>query len=204
MPATQRSRAIRLLKARGILRLRDFASQGIEPETLSRLVEDGHIVRAARGLYQLPNAEVHASHSLAEAAALVPKGIVCLISALQFHELTLQVPSAIWMAIERTAWKPRITYPPLRFVRFSGWALTHGVERYPIGRHKVAITNPARTIVDCFRYRNKIGIDVAMEGLRTGIRQRKCAPDELWHYAKLARVWTIMRPYVDTVVADVT
>jgi len=77
------------------------------------------------------------------------------------------------------------------------------VERYPIGRHKVAITNPARTIVDCFRYRNKIGIDVAMEGLRTGIRRRKCTPDQLWHYAKMARVWTIMRPYVETVVPDV-
>ena len=133
----------------------------------------------------------------------MPKGIVCLISAPQFHELTLQVPSAIWMAIGRTAWKPRITYPPLRFVRFSGWALMDSVERYPIGRHKVAITNPARTIVDCFRYRNKIGIDVAMEGLRTGIRRRKCTPDQLWHYAKMARVWTIMRPYVETVVADV-
>lgn len=143
-----------------------------------------------------------AAYSLAEAATLVPKGIVCLISALQFHALTLQMPSTVWMAIERTAWKPAISYPPLRFVRFSGWAMTVGVEQYQIQSSPVSITNPARTIVDCFRYRNKIGIDIAMEGLREGIRQHKSTPDQLWQYAEKARVWTIMRPYVETVVAD--
>jgi CRISPR-associated endonuclease Csn1 len=110
----------------------------------------------------------------------------------------------IWMAIGRTAWKPTISYPPIRFVRFSGWALTDGVERYAIQSRKVSITNPARTIVDCFRYRNKIGIAIAMEGLRTCIRQKQCTPDELWQYGKKARIWTIMRPYVETVVADAT
>ncbi len=203
MPATQQTRALRLLKSRGMLRLKDFRAYGIEPETLARLVRHGQVIRPARGLYQLPDARVDASHSLVEAAALVPKGIICLISALQFHALTLQMPSTVWMAIERTAWKPTISYPPIRFVRFSGWAMTKGVLRHPIESRKVAITDPARTIVDCFRYRNKIGIDIAMEGLRTGIRQRKCTPDQLWHYAKMARVWTIMRPYVETVVADV-
>lgn len=185
-----------------MLRLRDFAAEKIEPETVARLVRDGQVVRPARGLYQLPDAPVDAAHSLAEAALLVPKGIVCLISALQFHGLTLQMPSAVWMAIERTAWKSNISYPPIRFVRFSGWAMTEGVERYPIQSVKVRLTNPARTIVDCFRYRNKIGLDIAMEGLREGIRRRKCTPDQLWQYAKKARVWTVMRPYVETVVAD--
>jgi predicted transcriptional regulator of viral defense system len=113
------------------------------------------------------------------------------------------MPSAVWMAIERTAWKPSISYPLIRFVRFSGWAMTEGIERYSIQSHQVPITDPARTIVDCFRYRNKIGIDVAMEGLREGIRQRKCTPDQLWQYAKKAHVWTVMRPYVETVVAHV-
>jgi predicted transcriptional regulator of viral defense system len=139
---------------------------------------------------------------LIEASVLVPKGIICLISALQFHTLTLQMPSAVWMAIERTAWKPTISYPPIRFVRFSGSSMTDGVERYPVLPREILITNPARTVVDCFRYRNKIGIDVAMEGLREGIRHRKCTTDQLWHYAKEARVWTVMRPYVDAVVAD--
>jgi predicted transcriptional regulator of viral defense system len=202
MAVTQRSRALDLLRSKGMLRLRDFAAERIEPETVARLVRDGQIVRPARGLYQLPDAPVDAAHSLAEAALLVPKGIVCLISALQFHALTLQMPSAVWMAIERTAWKPNISYPPVRFVRFSGWAMSEGVEGYRIESGKVRLTNPARTIVDCFRYRNKIGIDLAMEGLRQGIRQRKCTPDQLWQYAKKARVWTVMRPYVETVVAD--
>ncbi|MFZ0271207.1 MAG: type IV toxin-antitoxin system AbiEi family antitoxin domain-containing protein [Acidobacteriaceae bacterium] len=202
MAATQKERALGLLRTKGMLRLKDFIAKDIEPETLARLVRSGQVVRPARGLYQLSDAPVDATHVLAEAAALVPKGIVCLISALQFHGLTLQMPSAVWMAIERTAWKPTISYPSVRFVRFSGWAMTEGVERYPVQSRKLPITNPARTIVDCFRYRNKIGIDVAMEGLREGIRKRKCTPDELWRYAKKARSWTIMRPYVESVVAN--
>ena len=110
---------------------------------------------------------------LAEAATLVPKGIICLISALQFHELTLQMPSSVWMAIERSAWRPTISHPPIRFVRFSGWGMTEGVDTCSIESRPVSITNPARSIVDCFRYRNKIGTDVALEGLRKGMRRRK-------------------------------
>ena len=203
MAITQGSRALKLLKARGMLRLRDFIAEGIEPETLARLVRDAKVVHPARGLYQLPDAPIDASYMFAEAAVLVPKGIVCLISALQFHGLTLQMPSIVWMAIARTAWRPTISYPPVRFVRFSGWAMTEGVKLYSIQSRDVPITNPARTIVDCFRYRNKIGLDIAMEGLREGIRHRKCTADELWLYGKQARVWTIMRPYVETVVASV-
>jgi predicted transcriptional regulator of viral defense system len=111
----------------------------------------------ARGLYQRANASSDAGHSLAEAAALVPNGVVCLISTLQFHELTLQMPSKVWMAIDRTAWRPRIEYPPVRFVRFSGTTLTAGVKRHRIEGVEVTITDPARTIVDCFRYRGKSG-----------------------------------------------
>lgn len=202
MTSTQRTRALDLLKTKGMLRLRDFMAEHIEPETLARLLRDKKVVRPARGLYQLPEVQIDAAHTLTEATALVPKGIVCLISALQFHTLTLQMPSKVWMAIERSAWKPTISYPPIRFVRFSGWAMTDGVERYSIQSRKIPITNPARTIVDCFRYRNKIGIDIAMEGLREGIRHRKCTPDQLWQYAKRARIWTVMRPYVEAVAAD--
>ena len=201
MAITQGDRALDLLKSKGMLRLRDFMAEDIEPETLARMVRDEKIIRPARGLYQLPDTKIDAAYMFAEAAVLVPKGIVCLISALQFHELTLQMPSAIWMAIERSAWRPTISYPPIRFVRFSGWAMTAGVEKYPIQSREVPITNPARTIVDCFRYRNKIGLDTAMEGLREAIRHRKCTPDELWRYAKKARIWTVMRPYVETVVS---
>ena len=202
--STQKSRALQLLESKGILRLKDFLAEEINQETLARLVREGQVIRPSRGLYQLSDVPVDASHALSEAAALVPKGVVCLISALQFHQLTLQMPSSVWMAIERSAWKPTISYPSIRFVRFSGWAMTEGLERHPIQSRLVPISNPARTIVDCFRYRNKIGIDVAMEGLREGLLKRKCTPDQLWHYAKKGRVWTIMRPYVESAVAHVS
>jgi predicted transcriptional regulator of viral defense system len=200
--STQRTRALDLLKARGMLRLKDFVAEGIGPETLARLVREDAVVRPARGLYQFPDVQVEAAHTLAEAAALVPKGIICLTSALQYHELTLQMPAAVWMAIERTAWRPKIDYPPIRFVRFTGDSLTDGVERHRVEGVEVAITDPARTIVDCFRYRAKVGIDVAMEGLREGLRRRRCSPDELWRHARKARVWSVMRPYVEAMVSD--
>jgi hypothetical protein len=204
MPSTgaQRLRALDLLRARGMLRLKDFVAAGIGPETLARLVREQAVARPARGLYQLPDADVDAAHSLAEASVLVPKGVVCLISALQYHGLTLQMPSVVWMAIDRAAWRPKIDHPPIRFVRFSGSALTEGVERHRIENINVPITDPARTIVDCFRYRTKIGLDVAMEGLREGLRRRRCKPDELWRYARDARVWSVMRPYVEAMVSD--
>ena len=198
----QRLRALDLLKARGMLRLKEFVTEGIGPETLARLVREEAVVRPARGLYQLPDAQVEVAHALAEAAVLVPKGVVCLTSALQYHELTLQMPSAVWMAIDRAAWRPKINYPPIRFVRFTGSALTEGVERHRIESVDVPITDPSRTIVDCFRYRTKVGLDVAMEGLREGLRGRRCKPDQLWRYARQVRVWSIMRPYVEAMVSD--
>jgi hypothetical protein len=200
--SAQRTRALDLLKSRGMLRLKNFVAEGIGPETLARLVREEAVVRPARGLYQLPDARVEAAHSLAEAAVLVPKGVICLISALQYHELTLQMPAAVWMAIERTAWRPKIDYPRIRFVRFTGPALKDGVERHLIEGVAVPITNPARSIVDCFRYRGKVGLDVAIEGLREGLRRGRCTPDELWRHARTARVWSVMRPYVEAMVSD--
>lgn len=202
--SAQRIRALDLLKARGMLRLKDFTSEGIGPETLARLVREEAVVRPARGLYQLPDAQIEAAHMLAQATLLVPKGIVCLTSALQYHELTLQMPSAVWMAIERTAWRPKLDYPRIRFVRFTGASLTEGLERHNIEGVDVAITNPARTIVDCFRYRTKVGLDVAMEGLREGLRGKRCTPDDLWRYALKARAWSVMRPYVEAMASDAT
>ncbi len=200
--SAQRDRALDLLRSRGMLRLKDFMAEGIGPETLARLVREDAVARPARGLYQLSDAPIDATHTLAEAAALVPKGIVCLTSALQYHELTLQMPAAVWMAIERTAWRPRIDYPRIRFVRFSGDSLTDGVVRHRIEGVEVPITDPARTIVDCFRYRTKVGLDVAMEGLREGLRRRRCTPDELWRHAHRTRVWSVMRPYLEAMVSD--
>ncbi|MEZ0470838.1 type IV toxin-antitoxin system AbiEi family antitoxin domain-containing protein [Luteimonas salinilitoris] len=198
----QRVRALELLRVRPVMRLRDFIAHGIDPETLARLVREEVVIRPARGLYQLADAPIDARRTLAEVSALVPKGIVCLVSALQFHSLTLQTPSMVWLAIDRGAWRPKIDYPPVRFVRFAGWALTQGIERHRIEGVEVAVTDPARTIVDCFRYRAKIGLDVAMEGLREGLRQRKATADQLWRYGTKARVWSTMKPYVEAMVAD--
>lgn len=200
--SAQRAKAQAILQKGRLVRLRDLMQAGVGPETMARLVRDGIAVRPARGLYQLADATLDAHHTLAEAAALVPKGVVCLTSALQFHELTLQMPSAVWMAIDRTGWKPRVDYPPIRFVRFSGRALTEGVERHRVEGVEVKVFEPAKTIVDCFRYRNKIGLDIALEGLKEGLRRRRVTPDQLWRFAQHARVWSVMRPYVEAVVAD--
>ena len=203
-PAPQRANAIALLEGGGLIRLRDLQRAGVGPETLSRLVREGVATRPARGLYQLAGAAIDARHTLAEASALTSKAVVCLTSALQFHELTLQMPSAVWMAIDRAAWKPRIEYPRVRFVRFGTKALSEGVEHHTIEGVSIAVFNPAKTIVDCFRYRNKIGLDVALEGLREGLRSRKVTPDQLWQFARQARIWSVIKPYLEAMVADGT
>ena len=203
-PTKQRDTALHLLGQRGLVRMPDLRAAGVGPETVARLVRDGTVVRVARGLYELADTIPDTRRSLAEASALVPKGVICLTSALQFHELTLQMPSAVWIAIDRTGWKPKVEYPPVRFVRFSGHALTGGVKWHPIEGIDVPIFEPAKSIVDCFRYRNKIGLDIALEGLREGLRSGRVTPDQLWEFARTARVWSVMRPYIEAMVADGT
>lgn len=199
---TQRDTARNLFREKGLVRMRDLRDAGVGAETVARLVREGEITRVARGLYQLAGSMPDARRSFAEASALVPKGVICLTSALQFHELTLQMPSAVWIAIDRTGWKPKVEYPPIRFVRFSSRALKEGVKRHLIDGIEVPIFEPAKTIVDCFRYRNKIGLDIALEGLREGLRTKRATPDQLWEFARTARVWSVMRPYVEAMVAD--
>ncbi len=199
---TQRDQALALLADRGMARLSEFRRAGIAQETVARLAREGAILRLTRGLYQLPDAELDANHTLAEAAKLVPKGVICLLSAAQFHRLTVHTPSAVWMAIVRTARKPRIDYPPLRIVRFSGAAFTIGVGEHEIEGVPVRIYGPAKTIVDCFRYRTKIGLDVALEALREGLRQRLCTPDDLYRDAQATRTWAVMRPYLEAMLTD--
>ncbi|MCY3567159.1 MAG: type IV toxin-antitoxin system AbiEi family antitoxin domain-containing protein [Chloroflexi bacterium] len=203
-PAKQRDTALRHFRRQGLVRMPDLRDAGVGAETVARLVRDGTVVRVARGLYQLANANPDPRRSLAVASALVPKGVICLTSALQFHELTLQMPSAVWMAIDRTGWKPNLEYPPVRFVRFSGHALAGGVKRHLIEGIEVPIFEPAKSIVDCFRYRNKIGLDIALEGLREGLRSGRITSDQLWEFARTTRVWSVMRPYVEAMVTDGT
>jgi len=181
----------------GVLRPRDLDAHGIPRIYLSRLCERGLLDRVGRGLYVLPDADVSEHHTLAEAGKRVPHGVVCLLSALRFHGLTTQSPSEVWLAIANKAWRPQVDYPPLRFVRFSERTLEAGVEEHSIEGVLVRIYNPAKTVADCFKYRNKIGLDVALEALRDCRRQRRCTNDELWHYAKICRVANVMRPYME-------
>ena len=199
---TQRDTVRNLFHQKGLVRMRDLRDAGVGSETVARLVREGAVTRVARGLYQLAEVVPDARRSFAEASALVPKGVICLISALQFHELTLQMPSVVWIAIDRTGWKPKVEYPPMRFVRFSSRALREGMKRHLIEGIEVPIFEPAKTIVDCFRYRNKIGLDIALEGLREGLRTKRATPDQLWEFARTARVWSVIRPYVEAMVAD--
>ena len=203
LPSTsQRETACALLSEKGLVRMRNFRDAGVGAETVARLVREGAVERVARGLYQLPDAMPDPQRNFAEASALVPKGVICLTSALQFHEMTLQMPSAVWMAIDRTGWKPKVEYPSIRFVRFGTKAMSEGIKHHQIDGVAVPIFEPAKTIVDCFRYRNKIGLDIALESLREGLRAKRVTPDQLWKFARSARVWTVMRPYVEAMVAD--
>ena len=160
----------------------------------------GEIERLGRGLYALPGASGTAHQSLVEVAKRVPKAVVCLLTALRFHELTTQAPFEVWIALPRGAWKPRLEYPQLRVLRFSGRSLTAVIETHIIRGVKVRMFNPAKTVADCFKYRNKFGLDVALEALRECWREKKATMDELNHYAKICRVRNVMRPYVETLV----
>ncbi len=193
-------RILKLARGSGVVSSGEVRSLGIHHEYLRRLCSGGGLVRVGRGLYSLPNAEVTAHHGLAQAAKAVPKGVICLLSALRFHEIGTQSPHEVWLAIDRRAAGPRAKYPKMRIVRFSGKALTEGIDEHTIEGVRVKIYNPAKTVADCFKYRNKIGLDVALEALREAIRLRKCTVDELWNYAKVCRVAEVMRPYMEAIV----
>lgn len=192
---------LKLARDMGVLRVRDLTSRGIHPEYLRRLCRQGLMVRTGRGLYMAADADISAHHSLAQVAKLVPHGIVCLLSALRFHEIGTQNPHEVWIALERTAARPRIDYPPLRIVRFSGKGLTEGIEEYVVEGVTVKVTDPARTVADCFKYRNKIGLDVALEALKECRSSRACDIDDLWHHAKLCRVANVIKPYLEAMSA---
>lgn len=182
-----------------MVRASDLKRYGIPLVYLTRLCQKGLVERVGRGLYRLAQTETSEYLTLAEAAKLVPGGVVCLLSALSFHELTTQIPYEVWMAIDVKARRPKAAGVPLRIVRFSGKALTAGVEIHRIDGVPVKITCPAKTVADCFKYRNKIGLDVALEALRECRRQRKCSVEDLWHYSKICRVASVMKPYLEAI-----
>ncbi|HTF34773.1 MAG TPA: type IV toxin-antitoxin system AbiEi family antitoxin domain-containing protein [Myxococcota bacterium] len=196
-PRTAEQRALAIVRKTGILRPRDLDREGIARTYLQRLARRGLLERAGRGLYRLSSADLTEHHGLAAASKLVPNGVVCLLSALQFHDLTTQAPHEVWLAIDRLGWRPRQTTPPLRIVRFSGRALTEGVKVHTIEGVRVPIYSPAKSVADCFKYRNKLGLDVAIEALRDYRRRHPRGVDELWRYARICRVANVMRPYME-------
>ena len=201
-PGTQRDLARELLRKRGMVRLFEFNDAGITAATISRMHEDGDVVRLARGLYQLADAAIDANHSLAEAAKRVPKGVICLVSALAFHGLTDQLPGAIWMAIGAKDWAPKVGSPPIRVVRFTEPLLREDVITECIEGVSVKIFGVAKTIADCFRHRRTVGQSVALEGLQEALRQRKATPAEIARSAERGNVATIIRPYLEALTAN--
>jgi predicted transcriptional regulator of viral defense system len=192
--------ALRFVRERGMVRPRDLAERNIPPDYLDRLYRKGVVDRIARGLYAWPDADISEHHSLAEVAHQVPKGVVCLVSALSFHGITTEMPHEVWLALPPKAWAPRLKHPRLRIVRFSGRALGEMVEKHGIDGVSVQVYAVAKTVADCFKFRNKVGLAVALEALRDAWRGKRVTMDELWAAARVCRMTNVMRPYLESLV----
>jgi len=199
--STLEQAVLALAERQPLLRARDLTAQALPTVVLSRLVAAGKLERVARGLYSLPGRTLSEHRSLAEVVLRVPRGVVCLLSALRVHGIGTQAPFEVWLAIPPHTPTPRLDRPALRVVRMSGSALTEGIEPIEIDGVQVPVFNAAKTVADCFKYRNKIGLDVALEALRDGWAQRRLTMDALWHYAAVNRVANVMRPYLESVTA---
>ena len=197
MVASNTDRVLELARQQGVLRARDLQAHGLPRVCLQRLERRGLLKRLSRGLYLLPGIELNEQHTLAEVCKRVPQAVVCLLSALRFHDLTTQSPSEVWIAIGIKARRPKEESLPLRIVRFSGPALEGGIEEHIVEGVLVRVYGPAKTVVDCFRYRNKIGLDVALEALRACRDDPRYSMDEIWRYASTCHMTSVMRPYLE-------
>ena len=190
-----------LAQGKALLRPSDAVARGHSRLYLAQLAQRGLVHKVSRGLYALPQRKASEFASLAEVASKHPQALVCLLSALAFHGLTTQAPFEVWIAVDNKARAPRMPYPPLHVARFSGPALTEGVELHNLERVPVKITSVPKTIADCFKYRYKIGLDVAMEALKEAWSAKRVSMDELWHYGQICRVQNVMRPYLEGLTA---
>jgi predicted transcriptional regulator of viral defense system len=188
---------LNLALSKGVLRTRDVCAAGGSRVTLAKLVREGLLSRIGRGLYALPNRPFSENGALAEVSAKSRQGVVCLISALRFHQLTTQQSVEIWLAIPHKAHPPKLDYPPLRVVHMSGDAMTAGIESANVAGASVRVFCVAKTVADCFKFRNKVGLDVALEALNEAWASRRVTMDELWRYAQVCRVANVMRPYME-------
>lgn len=197
---SKRQQVINFVRDHSVVRPRDLKELHLPKDYLHILAKEKIIEKLGRGLYQWPDKDIGEYQSLVEVSKLAPKAIVTLLSALNFHKMTTQNPYEIWLAIDRKDWRPVISYPPVRYVTMSGCALHEGVEKHNIDGVFVQVYCPAKTVVDCFKYRNKVGLDVALEALRGGWSAQKFTMDELLKYAKICRVKKIMQPYLESLI----
>lgn len=196
-PRTHQQTVLALAKKHALLRARDVQALSIPTAVLGRLVQAGRLERVGRGIYSLPGRSMSEHRSIAEVALRVPQGVICLLSALRMHDIGSQAPFEVWLAIPINLPVPRLDQPQLRPVRMSGAAFSEGVEQRMIDGVAVKVFSAAKTIADTFKYRNKIGTDVALEALREGWSRRKFKMDDLWKYAAVDRVTNVMRPYLE-------
>jgi len=197
MVKSKEQAVIDLARKLGTIRINDLLERGIHPEFVRRLVSKNVFVRSARGLYSLAESEITEHHSFAIIGKRIPKGVVCLTSALRFHNIGTQLPRKIWLALEKGSAQPRLSYPPLSIVRFSGPAFSEGIEEHKIEGVTVKIYSPAKSVADCFKFRNRIGLEAALEAARESLNERKATSDQIYHYAKICRVWNVMKPYLE-------
>jgi len=184
----------------GIIRTSEALKAGIHRRTLYELRDTGELEQISRGIYRLAEQKPISNPDLVTVAARFPKAVVCLVSALSYHDITTQIPHAVSIAIEKGAESPRIDYPPVSVHRFSGDSLTEGIEKKKIDGVKVRIYNPEKTLADCFKFRNKIGMDVVLEALKLYRERKKIRLDELMRYARICRVEKVMKPYLEATI----
>ena len=201
MSLSQTARILELAHRQRLLSAADLRSHGWSPQLLLKLHRTGQLQRVARGLYSLPDSEITEHQSLVEVCRRVPKAVVCLLSALQFHEIGTQLPHDVWISLPEGTQTPAIDYPSLRIVRLRGAAYSEGVETVMEHGSAIRIYSVAKTITDCFKFRHKVGLDVALEALKEAWRQGKLNLDEVTRYATINRVARVMQPYLETIVA---
>lgn len=201
MELSKRSRVLKLIHQQGgVARPRDLDAIGVSREYLNHLYQQGILDRPSRGLYTLADQAPSEHQSLLEVTRRVPGGVICLLTALQFHELTTESPFEVWLAIGHKDRLPRLDYPPIRVVRFSGAAFEYGVINQQLGSTSFRVYTAAKTVADCFKFRNKIGLEIALSALKDCLRQRKASRDEIWQAAKVCRMTNVLRPYLEATV----
>jgi predicted transcriptional regulator of viral defense system len=195
---TSMGQLLELARKQSVIRASDLAERGIPRNYLGRLVRAGKLEKVGKGLYSSPEVPATEHRTLLEVCKKVPQAVICLASALRFHELTTENPFEVWIAIKPGGWTPRIGYPPIRAVRFSGASFTFGIEKHSVEGGEIRVYNPAKTVADCFKFRSKVGTELSIQALRECFREKKASMDELWAAAKVCRVANVMRPYMES------